>query len=372
MDGEMNALILQPKGHVYNFSAGPAPLPRAVLEQAKDELLNWNQLHASVMEVSHRGKAFIRLAEESEQDLRDLLVIPENYRVLFLQGGARGQFAAVPLNIKGDKTSADYVNSGHWSQSAIKEGQRYLNARVVADGKASGFTTMPDQREWRLSSDAAYLHYTPNETIGGLAFPFIPDSAGVPLVADMSSTLLSEPLDVSRFGVIYAGAQKNIGCAGVTLVIVRDELLDKSSPFCPAILDYKLQADKGSMYNTPPTFGWYIASLVFKWLKSQGGLKAMAAVNKRKAQKLYGMIDKSGFYQNTINTAWRSKMNVPFTLADTSLESRFLAEAEQAGFLYLKGHRAVGGMRASIYNAIPEQQVYALVNFMGEFERRYG
>ncbi len=373
MDSEINALIPQPEGQVYNFSAGPAPLPKAVLEQAKEELLNWNHLGTSVMEISHRGKDFIGLAEASEQDLRDLLVIPENYRVLFLQGGARGQFAAVPLNIKGNKTSADYVNSGYWAQSAIKEAQRYLtNVSVVADGKASGFTTMPDQSEWRLDSDAAYLHYTPNETIGGLAFPFIPDSGGVPLVADMSSTLLSEPLDVSRFGVIYASAQKNIGCAGITLVIVRDDLLHKSDPFCPAVLDYKLQADKGSMYNTPPTFGWYMASLVFKWLKEQGGLKGVAAVNGRKAKKLYGMIDKSGFYQNTVDTAWRSKMNIPFTLADTSLESHFLADAEQAGFLYLQGHKAVGGMRASLYNAIPEQQVDALVNFMGEFERRYG
>ena len=372
MDKTVDELLTQLGGRAFNFSAGPAPIPEAVLEQARDELLSWKNLGASVMEVSHRGKEFIRLAEESEQDLRDLMGIPGNYRVLFLQGGARGQFAAVPMNIKGSHSSADYVNSGHWAQSAIKEAQRYLDVNVVADGKGAGFCRMPEQSEWRRDSAAAYLHYTPNETIGGLEFPYIPDSGEVPLVADMSSSILSRPVDVSRFGIIYAGAQKNIGPAGLTVVIVRDDLLEKGMSVCPAVLDYKVQAAKDSMYNTPPTFAWYLASLVFKWLKRQGGLEAIDKVNDRKAGKLYSIIDKTGFYNNAIDKVWRSRMNVPFTLANNALDTVFLAEAEKEGFLYLKGHKAAGGMRASIYNAIPEHHVDALVGFMGEFERRHG
>nr|WP_306671497.1 3-phosphoserine/phosphohydroxythreonine transaminase [Endozoicomonas sp. ONNA2] len=357
---------------VYNFSAGPAPIPYDVLQQARDEMMNWQDVGASVMEVSHRGKAFLAVAHEAEQDLRDLLKIPDNFKVLFLQGGARGQFAAVPLNLKGDRTSADYVNSGHWAQSAIKEAQRYLDVNIVADGKDRAFHAMPGVDQWRVSKDAAYLHYTPNETIGGLEFSFIPETADVPLVADMSSNILSGPIDVSKFGVIYAGAQKNIGPAGLTVVIVRDDLLECGSLLCPAVLDYKLQADNDSMYNTPPTFAWYLAGLVFKWLKKQGGLAGINALNERKATKLYAQIDGSGFYQNSVEPQWRSRMNVPFTLTRPELIATFLAESEQEGFRYLKGHKAVGGMRASIYNAVPESHVDALIDFMKEFERRYG
>ena len=372
MNDSINDLLSQLDGRVFNFSAGPAPIPAAVLEQARDELLNWNDVGASVMEVSHRGKEFIALAEQTDQDLRDLMSIPDNYKILFLQGGARGQFAGIPLNLKGDFKTADYVNSGHWAQSAIREAQRYLDVEVVADGKQQHFYTMPSEDQWRTSDDSAYLHYTPNETIGGLEFPFIPDSGNVPLVADMSSNILSKPMDVSKFGLIYAGAQKNIGTAGLTLVIVRDDLLERSSPMCPAIWDYKLQASKDSMYNTPPTFAWYLTSLVFKWLKAQGGVEGIDQINQRKADKLYGLIDESGFYHNPVEKEWRSRMNVPFTLADKNLDSAFLAESGQAGFRYLKGHIALGGMRASIYNAVPEAHVDALVEFMKEFERRYG
>ncbi len=368
----VNEVLAQLDGRVYNFSAGPAPLPHEVLQQARDEMMNWQNVGASVMEVSHRGKAFLAVAHEAEKDLRDLLKIPDNYKVLFLQGGARGQFAAVPLNLKGDKTSADYVNSGYWAQSAIKEAQRYLDVNIVADGKDRAFNAMPAEDQWRMSKDAAYLHYTPNETIGGLEFSSIPETGDVPLVADMSSNILSGPIDVSRFGVIYAGAQKNIGPAGLTVVIVRDDLLGRGSLMCPAVLDYKLQAGNDSMYNTPPTFAWYLAGLVFKWLKKQGGLEAINALNERKANKLYAQIDGSGFYQNPVDPKWRSRMNVPFTLIRPELDATFLAESEQEGFRYLKGHKAVGGMRASIYNAVPESHVDALIDFMKEFERRYG
>ncbi|WP_422489497.1 3-phosphoserine/phosphohydroxythreonine transaminase [Endozoicomonas sp. ALE010] len=368
----VNDVLAQLDNRVYNFSAGPAPIPYEVLQQARDEMMNWQDVGASVMEVSHRGKEFLAVAHGAEKDLRDLLMIPDNYKVLFLQGGARGQFAAVPLNLKGDKVFADYVNSGYWAQSAIKEAQRYLDVNIVADGKDRGFNAMPAEDQWRISKDAAYLHYTPNETIGGLEFSFIPESGDVPLVADMSSNILSGPLDVSKFGVIYAGAQKNIGPAGLTVVIVREDLLERGSLMCPAVLDYKLQAGNDSMYNTPPTFAWYLAGLVFKWLKKQGGLAAINALNERKANKLYAQIDGSGFYQNPVDPKWRSRMNVPFTLINPELDATFLAESEQAGFRYLKGHKAVGGMRASIYNAVPEQHVAALIDFMKEFERRYG
>ena len=369
---DIDHLMEQLEQRAYNFSAGPAPIPQTVLEQARDELLSWQHLGASVMEISHRSKEFMTVVAEAEQDLRQLMAIPDNYKVLFLQGGARGQFAAVPFNLKGDKAFADYVNSGYWAQSGIKEAQRYLDVEVVADGKQEGFRSLPAQDQWRTSDDAAYLHYTPNETIGGLEFPFIPDSGDVPLVADTSSNILSKPMDVSRFGVIYAGAQKNIGPSGITLVIVREDLLDRASPMCPSVWDYKLQVSKESMYNTPPTFAWYLAGLVFKWLKEQGGLAAMETINQRKAAQLYAQIDGSDFYHNPVDTAWRSRMNVPFTLAKPELDSVFLAESEQAGFRFLKGHKAVGGMRASIYNAVPEQHVDALVAFMKAFERRYG
>lgn len=368
----IDTTLAQSEARAFNFCAGPAAMPQAVLEQARDELLSWQQSGASVMEVSHRSKAFIQLAEESEQDLRELMAIPDDYAVLFLQGGARGQFAAVPMNIKGRARSADYIDSGHWAQSAIQEARRYLEVNVVASGQAQGFTCVPGQDKWPLDPQAAYVHYTPNETIGGLEFPFIPDTAQVPLVADMSSSILSAPVDVRRFGIIYAGAQKNIGPAGLTLAIVRKDLLGMAVETCPAILNYQTQFDKDSMYNTPPTFAWYLAGLVFKWLKGQGGVQAVAEVNRRKAEKLYATIDKSGFYHNGVDSQWRSRMNVPFTLADPALDSRFLEQAEQAGFLHLKGHKAAGGMRASLYNAVPESHVDALIAFMVEFERRHG
>jgi len=358
---------------VYNFSAGPAALPQSVLEQVRDELLDWQGIGASVMEISHRGGAFMAMAERAEADLRELLSIPDDYRVLFLAGGAQTQFSVVPLNILGERESADYVITGHWSEVARKEGERYCRTRVAASSEASGFTTVTDVNAWRTDPQAAYLHYTPNETIHGLAFNEIPHVDGATLVADMTSALLAEPLDVRRFGVIYAGAQKNIGPAGMTVVIIRDDLLDRASPLTPKVYDYRRQAEAGSMANTPPTFAWYVAGLVFQWLKEQGGLAAMETVNRRKADKLYRAIDESGgFYRNPVDPPYRSRMNVPFTLADPSLDETFLREAESNGFYALKGHRAVGGMRASIYNAMPEVGVDALVDFMKHFHSNKG
>jgi phosphoserine aminotransferase len=357
---------------VYNFSAGPAMLPDPVLEQARDELMNWRGSGMSVMEMSHRGKQFVSIAEQAEADLRELLGVPEDYKVLFLQGGASQQFSAVPLNLLRGKTGADYIHTGSWSKKAIAEAKRYCNVNVAASAEDSNFTTVPARSEWRPDPDAAYVHCTPNETIGGVEFPFVPDTGEVPLVADMSSTILSRPLDVSRFGVIYAGAQKNVGPAGLTLVIVREDLIGDSLPTTPALLDYKTQADAGSMYNTPPTYAWYVAGLVFQWLKRNGGLPAMAAVNERKAGKLYAAIDASSFYANPVDPPCRSWMNVPFTLANPELDTTFLKEAAEAGLQTLKGHRSVGGMRASIYNAMPEGGVDALIAFMADFEQRHG
>jgi phosphoserine aminotransferase len=353
----------------YNFCAGPAALPEPVLETARQEMLDWHGAGLSVMEMSHRSPEVVGIAERAEATLRKLLGVSDDYAVLFLQGGASTQFSAVPLNLLGDRAGADYVNTGQWSIKAIAEGKRYGQVNVVASAEDSNFSTIPPRDSWQLGSDAAYLHYTPNETIGGVEFHWIPE-VSVPLVADMSSSILSRPVDVSRFGVIYAGAQKNIGPAGLTLVIVRRDLLGRASPICPAMLDWKLAADNDSMYNTPPTFALYLAGLVFEWLQQQGGLEAMEALNRRKAEKLYAAIDGSAFYANPVELASRSLMNVPFTLADDSLDKLFLAEAEEAGLLNLKGHRSVGGMRASIYNAVSEQAVDALIAFMQDFERR--
>ncbi|MCG5501281.1 3-phosphoserine/phosphohydroxythreonine transaminase [Ectothiorhodospira lacustris] len=355
---------------VYNFSAGPAVLPEPVLERAREEMLDWNGTGMSVMEMSHRGKAFVSIAAQAEQDLRDLLQIPANYKVLFLQGGATGQFAAIPMNLLRGKTRVDYVNTGAWSKKAISEAKKYADVSVVATAADSHFSTIPAFETWQRSSDAAYLHYTPNETIGGVEFHWIPETGDVPLVADMSSNILSGPLDVSRFGLIYAGAQKNIGPAGLTLVIVREDLLGEALPSTPSIFDYQVQAEAESMSNTPPTYAWYLAGLVFQWLKEIGGLKVMDEINRRKAEKLYKAIDNSAFYTNPVDVAARSRMNVPFTLADPDLDGLFLKEAEQAGLTTLKGHRSVGGMRASIYNAMPEAGVDALVEFMVDFEQR--
>lgn len=355
----------------YNFSAGPAMLPPEVLADVQNELRDFQGSGVSVMEMSHRSKTFIAVAEQAEADLRDLLAIPENYKVLFLQGGATLQFSAIPLNLTAPGSTVDYVNTGQWSKKAIKEAQRYASVTVVASSEDQGFSQVPDRETWRLSASAAYVHTTHNETIGGVRFADIPDVGETPLVSDMSSCILSEPLDVSRFGLIYAGAQKNIGPAGLTIVIVREDLLGQAREQCPSLMDYQVQAEAGSMSNTPPTLAWYIAGRVFAHLKSQGGLVAAQQRNARKAALLYETIDQSDFYSNPVAIANRSVMNVPFTLADADLDATFLAQAKAAGLLELKGHRSVGGMRASIYNAMPYEGVVALTDFMKTFEQQH-
>ncbi len=356
---------------VYNFSAGPAALPLEVLERARDELLDYRGSGMSVMEMSHRSKEFIAIAEQAEADFRELLAVPDDYHVLFLQGGATTQFAMVPLNLLGEKTSADYVNIGSWSTKAIKEAARFCDVNVVASAESGGFNEVPDPAGWKLSRDAAYLHICSNETIGGVQFHAFPESP-VPLVADMSSDILSRPIDVSRFGLIYAGAQKNIGPAGLTVVVVRRDLVGRARAGIPSMLDYAVHAEAGSMSNTPPTYAWYLAGLVFQWLKAQGGLAGIEAVNRRKAAKLYQAVDASNFYASPVAVRDRSVMNVPFTLADPEQDSAFLAGAKERGLTNLKGHRSVGGMRASLYNAVPESAVDALVDYMQVFEREHG
>lgn len=358
---------------VYNFSAGPAMLPVEVLRRAEQELRNWHGLGTSVMEISHRSKEFIQVAEEAEKDLRDLLQIPANYKVLFCHGGARAQFAAVPLNLLGANNSADYIDGGYWAHSAINEAQKYCVPHVIdVTTHDNGLTGILPMKQWQLSDNAAYVHYCPNETIDGLAINEEPDFGDKIVVADYSSSILSRPIDVSRYGVIYAGAQKNIGPAGLTVVIVRDDLLGKARTELPSILDYKVLADNDSMFNTPPTFAWYLSGLVFKWLKEQGGLAEMEKRNQAKAELLYGAIDKTGFYRNKVAHANRSWMNVPFQMKDASLDKVFLSEAQEQGLQALKGHRVAGGMRASIYNAMPIEGVKALTDFMADFERRHG
>lgn len=357
----------------YNFCAGPAALPETVLKQAQAELVDYQGKGLSVMEMSHRSADYVAIAEQAEQDLRDLLNVPSNYKVLFLQGGASQQFAMIPMNLLRGKTSADYVNTGMWSDKAIKEAKKFCQVNVVASDEANNFRAVPAFESWQRNADAAYLHYTPNETIHGVQFDFIPEVGDVPLVADYSSIILAEPLDVSKFGLIYAGAQKNIGPAGLVVVIVREDLLGQTLKGTPTMLDYKIHADNGSMYNTPSTYAWYLSGLVFKWLKTQGGLEKMAEINRRKATKLYAAIDGSGgFYANPVAIANRSMMNVPFTLADSSLDKAFLKEAEANQLLNLAGHRSVGGMRASIYNAVPEEGIDTLVSFMQDFAKRHG
>jgi phosphoserine aminotransferase len=358
---------------VYNFSAGPAVLPEEVLKQAQQELLDWHGSGMSVMEMSHRGKEFIGIAQKAEASLRELLNVPANYKVLFLQGGATLQFAMVPLNLLRGKKSADYIHTGQWAKKAIDEAKKFGAVNIAASAESSKFAHIPPQGEWKLDPNAAYVHYTANETIGGVEFHWIPDTGNVPLVTDASSTLLSRPLDVSRFGLIYAGAQKNFGPSGLALAIVREDLLGQVLPGTPSMLDYKVHADAESMYNTPPTYGWYIAGLVFEWLKKKGGLKAMAEANERKAKKLYDYIDGSGgFYRNPVARDCRSRMNVPFTLKDSALDEEFLKGAKAAGLLQLKGHRSVGGMRASIYNAMPESGIDALIDYMKQFVKTKG
>ncbi len=359
---------------VFNFSAGPAMLPQAVIEKAQSEMLEWDGSGMSVMEMSHRGKEYMSIAEKAESDLREVMNIPSNYKVLFLQGGASSQFAMVPMNLLRGGNKADYILTGSWGKKAISEAKRYCEVNVAADASAlSGkFTFAPAQEALTLSDDAAYVHYTPNETIEGVEFPYIPEVGDKPLVADFSSSILSREIDVSKFGVIYAGAQKNIGPAGLTIVIVREDLIGEVIDATPTMFNYETHSKNDSMYNTPATYSWYMAGLVFDWIKQQGGLAKIAEINERKAAKLYAAIDGSDFYANPVTVNCRSIMNVPFTLADAELDSVFLAEAKEQNLVTLKGHRSVGGMRASIYNAMPEAGVDALVAFMAEFEKKHG
>ena len=358
---------------IFNFSAGPAMLPAEVMLQAQEEFLQWNGTGVSVMEFSHRDPAYVKMAQEAEQDLRELLNVPDDYHVLFLQGGGRGQFSAVPQNIAAKTDTVDYLDCGTWSGYAIREAEKYVsqvNVVGAAEQTEQGKRIQPAS-EWQLSNNARYFHYCPNETVDGIAIHDIPD-VQAPIVADMSSNILSAPLDVSRFGVIYAGAQKNIGPSGFAIAIVKKSLLGQPQPEVSSIMDYQLQAKDNSMYNTPNTFAWYLSGLVFKWLKRQGGLAGIGELNQRKAKALYDYVDASDFYRNEVHPDYRSIMNVPFQLADDELDKHFLEQAHQAGLVGLKGHRFVGGMRASLYNAMPYEGVEALIDFMREFERTHG
>lgn len=358
-----------------NFSAGPATIPTPVLARAQEELLDWQGRGLSVMEMSHRSKDYIAVTKKAESQLRTLMDIPDNYKVLFLQGGASLQFSAIPLNLL-NGGRADYLTTGAWSGKAIKEAERYAalglgEINLVATGKNNNFTDVPEKNDWHLSDDAAYFHYCTNETIHGLQI-FEPPQVNAPLIADMSSSILSQPIDVSKFGMIYAGAQKNIGPAGLVIVIIRDDLLGQANDWCPLLLNYEHQAEKESMSNTPATYSWYLAGLVFDWLEEQGGVAAIGKINQQKAALLYETIDNSKLYNNPVAHNHRSIMNVPFTLADSTLDTEFLAQSEAAGLLNLKGHRDVGGMRASIYNAVPLEWVQQLASFMQDFEKRHG
>ena len=357
---------------IVNFSAGPSALPASVVERIRDEFPDWNGTGASVVELSHRGGPFMDFASGLEARLRRLMEIPESHRVLFLQGGAQMQFAAVPLNLAGEGGTASYVDTGAWSARAIAEAQRICRVRVAASSEGDGYRSIPPRVEWDVAPDSAYLHYVANETIAGVEFHTVPDAGGVPLVCDMSSNILSCPVDVARFGVVYAGAQKNMGVSGLTVVIVREDLLDRAHPLTPTVIRYCAQAAAGSMANTPCTFAWYVASLVLEWVEGEGGVGAMADRNERKAERLYRAIDSSDFYANRIEPGARSRMNVSFELVDAALDTVFLEAAGEAGFIGLKGHRALGGMRASIYNAMPEAGVERLVAFLEDFERRHG
>ena len=357
---------------VFNFGAGPATLPEPVLKQAAAELLDWHGSGMSVMEMSHRGREFIKIHAQAEADLRGLLGIPKNYKVLFLQGGGAGQFSIVPMNLLRGKAAASYVNTGHWSTRAIAEAKRYCKVTIAASSEDANFSYAPRQEQWQVDPAAAYVHYTSNETIGGVEFHWIPDTGEIPLVADASSHILSRPLDVSRFGLIYAGAQKNIGPAGLAIVIVRDDLIGHAMPLTPSVFDYKVQAGADSMHNTPPTYSVYMAGLVFQWLKQQGGVKKMEEINIAKAQLVYDYLDQTEFYHSPVAKEDRSRMNVPFSLRNDQLDEEFLKQAKARGLSELKGHRSVGGMRASIYNAMPVEGVRTLVEFMREFEKTHG
>ena len=356
---------------VYNFSAGPAALPLQVLEQIRAETLDWQGSGMSVMEISHRSKQFIQLAERAEFNLRNILSIPENYSVIFPQGGATMQMSMVPLNLSAPGETADYIVTGSWGKKAAAEASKFCKVNISVDTSDKNYTYIPVESTWSSNDNAVYVHYTPNETIAGVEFNFIPDSSA-PIVADMSSNILSQPIDVDRFGVIYAGAQKNIGPAGITLVIIKNSLLDRFRKNTPHLMTWKSYAESLSMTNTPPTFAWYVADMVFQWLIEQGGVEKMALINSRKSKKLYDSIDKSDFYSNPVSKNCRSKMNVPFILADSKLDDLFLKQSHSAGLTNLKGHRSVGGMRASIYNAVSEEAVDTLIEFMLEFERTNG
>ena len=355
---------------VYNFSAGPAALPLEVLERAREEMVDWHGSGMSVMEMSHRGKEFMSIIARAEADLRELMQIPANYKVLFLQGGASSQFAMIPLNLLKGRKSADYIHTGMWSKKAIAEAKKYCTVTVPFTSEASNFNRVPRQEELKLDPNAAYCHMTSNNTIYGTEYHYTPDTGNVPLLTDASSNILSRPVDVSRYGMIYAGAQKNIGPSGLTLVILREDLVGGAMDMTPTMFNYETHVKGESMYNTPPTYAIYIAGLVFEWMKNRGGLAEIEKVNIRKSDKLYACIDASSFYQCPTEPASRSRMNVPFTLAKPELDEQFLKEAKAAGLVTLKGHRSVGGMRASIYNAMPEEGVEALVSFMKEFERK--
>ena len=357
---------------VHNFSAGPAMLPTEVLERAQSELLDWGGSGMSVMEVSHRGKAFVACAADVEASLREVMGIGDDYATLFLQGGALGQFAAAPMNLSAAGDTIAFLNTGDWSKKAIAEAGKYANAAVVADESGSNFTRVPAPDSYTVPADAAYLHYTPNETIRGLEFDHVPDVGDIPVVADMSSTILSRPVDVDAHGVIYAGAQKNMGPSGLVVVIVRRDLLGRARPETPTVWDWQVQAGADSMINTPPTFGLYLLGLTLDWVKANGGLPGMAARNQEKADALYSFIDASDFYSNPVEPAYRSWMNVPFLMAKSELDKQFVADATAAGLTNLAGHRSVGGMRASLYNAMPLEGVQALIEFMKEFERTHG
>jgi len=357
---------------VFNFSAGPAVLPEEVLRQAAAEMLDWHGSGMSVMEMSHRGKEFISIADKAEADLRTLLAIPDHYKVLFLQGGAIGENAIIPMNLLGGHAVADYVNTGEWSKKSIKEAKKYCTVNVAASAEDKSFTYVPAQQTWKRTKDAAYVHVCTNETIGGVEYQWTPETGEVPLVADMSSHILSRVIDVARYGVIYGGAQKNIGPAGLTLVIVRDDLLDRALPITPSAFHWREQAAADSMLNTPPTYAIYIAGLVFEWLGAQGGVAAIEKKNIAKAKLLYDYLDRTEFYRNPVRPEDRSRMNVPFKLRDESLDESFLKGAKAAGMVQLKGHRSVGGMRASIYNAMPIEGVAHLVEYMKDFERQHG
>ena len=352
----------------FNFGAGPATMPDVVLEEVQQELLDWKGMGLSVMEISHRSPEFIEIADKAESDFRDLLGITDNYAVLFLHGGATLQNAMIPLNLSPEEGTADYVNTGHWAKRSISEAKKFINVNIAASSENKNFTYFPKQSKWSLSKNTAYVHITPNETIGGLRFKDIEDSE-VPVVADYSSGILSEVIDISKFSLIYGGAQKNIGPAGLGFAIIKKDLLGKAQSITPTMLNYSEMHEGRSMYNTPPTFAWYVAGKIFKWLKSMGGVSEMEKLNNRKAKKLYSFIDQSDFYENGINKEDRSIMNIPFQLIDEDLNSKFLEESKEAGLLALKGHRSVGGMRASIYNAMPEEGVDALVDFMEKFEK---